>query len=357
MADVTLAEFSEFLSGQGFDNEIDGDGAVRVSAVNTLEDAQAGEISFLSNPKYTDLLGQTKASAVISDRSVAAPEGLTLLRCDDPYAGVTAAIIRIHGYRVHPEWGIDDRAIIAESATVGDGANIGPYVTISDHVVIGEDVTIYPGCYLGEHAVVGDRVILFPNVVIYDHACLGNRITVHAGSVIGQDGLGYVRHKGGWLKIPQVGKIVIEDDVEIGAACALDRATLGTTRIGRGTKMSDSVVVGHGASIGEECMFVAQVGIAGSATIGNHVTLAGQSGVGGHLTVGDGATVGARGGVITDLEPGREYGGFPAVEVAAFRRQVVNLRRLPELRQRVRDLEQIVRGLRGQVGRGDDQID
>ena len=192
----------------------------------------------------------------------------------------------------------------------------------------------------------GDGVTLFPNVVLYDGTRVGNRVTIHAGSVVGQDGLGYAPIDGKWLKIPQVGRTVIEDDVEIGACCALDRATLGETRIGRGTKFSDMVVIGHGTKVGEHCMFVAQVGVAGSTKIGHHVTLAGQVGVSGHLTIGDNVRVGAKSGVHSNIDAGAEYMGSPAVESSAFKRQASVAHRLPELKKRVRDLETEVAELR-----------
>jgi len=185
-----------------------------------------------------------------------------------------------------------------------------------------------------------DDVTLFPNVVIYDGSVIGNRVTIHAGSVIGQDGLGYAPRNGQWIKIPQIGRIIIEDDVEIGANCAFDRATLGRTRVGRGTKFSNGVVIGHGASVGEDCMVVALVGIAGSAKIGNHVTLAGQVGVAGHLEIADSVKIGAQSGVASSLKQPGEYMGTPAVEAAAFRRQVSVIHRLPEMKERLRQLEQ-----------------
>ena len=355
MNTMTLAELSEFFASQGFANEIEGDGSINLSAVNTLEDAGPGEISFLSNPKYTRLLAETKASVVIVDRHAALPEGMSALRCDEPYAGVTAAIIRIHGHRIHPQWGIDQRAVIAQSARIGGGASIGPYVTVRDNVVIGENVTLYPGCYIGDEVSMGDKVTIFPNVVIYDQSQIGSRVTIHAGTVVGEDGLGYAPHNGKWLKIPQVGRIIIEDDVEIGACCALDRATLGATRIGRGTKFSNLVAVGHGARMGQDCMIVAQVGIAGSTRLGNHVTLAGQVGVSGHLAIGDNVKVGAQSGVRCNLEPDGEYLGSPAVEGSAFRRQTSLVQRLPQLKQRLRNLETEVAELRKRVEEYDRQ--
>ena len=353
MPDLTLAELSEFLRQQGFDNGIIGDGSLRVTAVGTLEDAGAGEITFLANPKYTGHLATTQASAVIVDRKTMLPERLAAIRCNDPYAAVTAAIIRLHGHRTHPQWGLDDRASVAESARIGENGHLGPHVTVGDSAVIGRNAVIYPGCCVGDGTAIGDDVTLFPNVVIYDRSIIGNRVTIHAGSVIGQDGLGYAPHGGKWIKIPQVGRIIIEDDVEIGANCSFDRATLGVTRVGKGTKFSNGVVIGHGATIGEHCMIVGQVGIAGSATIGNRVTLAGQVGVTGHLKIADDVKVGAQSGVNTSLKAAGEYIGSPAVDRTAFGRQVAAVKKLPEMKRRLRELEREVAELRRSIEKDD----
>lgn len=355
MSSVKLAELSEFLSREGFTNEIDGDPRIAISAVNTLESAGPGELSFLTNPKYRNALPRTKASAVILDRSSEAPNGLTAVRCDEPYAALSAAIVRIHGYRKHPQWGIDSSASIAPNAQIGEGASIGPQVTVAEHVTIGKNVTLYPGCYVADHVTMGDDVTLFPNVVIYDRTTIGHRVTIHAGTVVGEDGLGYAPLDGKWLKIPQAGQVVIEDDVELGACCAIDRATVGTTRIGRGTKFSNSVVVGHGCRIGEDCLLVAQVGLGGSTTLGRNVILAGQVGVSGHVTIGDGAKVGAQSGVHTNIAPATEYLGSPAVEGGTFRRQNSLIHQLPKLKKRVNQLEDELAALRAQVeGNGRD---
>jgi UDP-3-O-[3-hydroxymyristoyl] glucosamine N-acyltransferase len=353
LSGLTLAEFSEFLAQQGFDNEIVGDRDLRVTAVGTLDDAGPGQITFLSNPKYTGHLATTEASVVILDRTTPLPERLTAVRCDDPYAAVTAAIIRLHGHRTHPKWGIDERAAIARSASIGENSHVGPYVTVGDDVTIGRKAVIYPGCYVGDGTTLGDDVTLFPNVVIYDGSTIGNRVTIHAGSVIGQDGLGYAPHRGQWIKIPQVGRIIIEDDVEVGANCSFDRATLGVTRVGKGTKFSNNVVIGHGAVVGEHCMIVGHVGIAGSATIGNRVTLAGQVGVTGHLKIADDVKVGAQSGVNTSLKAAGEYVGSPAVDRVAFGRQVAAIKKLPDMKQRLRGLEREVAELRAAIKRKD----
>jgi len=206
MNTITLAELSHYLEHQGFPNQIDGAGDIQIFGVNTLNEAGAGEISFLANSKYKDQLFTTKASAVIVNHNDGKPEELNVIRCADPYGALAAAVICIHGVRKHPAWGIDSRTQIADSARIGANANIGPFVTIDNDVIIGDNVTLYPGCYIGYGAVLGDDVTLYPNVVVYDGSRIGSRVSLHANTVIGQDGLGYASVDGRWLKIPQAGR-------------------------------------------------------------------------------------------------------------------------------------------------------
>ena len=324
-----------------------------VTAVNTLEDASDGEITFLSNPKYLNALGDTRASAVILKDDVAVPSGLSAVRCADPYGAVTVAIVRLHGHRKHPHWGISERASIDPSATIGANPNIAGGVTISANVTIGGNCTIYPGCYLADHVRIGDDCILFPNVVVYDHCVLGNRVTIHAGSVVGEDGLGYAPRGDNWTKIPQAGRAIVGDDVEIGANCAIDRATLGHTEIGSGTKFGNVVVIGHGTKVGRDCMFVGHIGVAGSVTVGRHVTLAGQVGVAGHLTIGDGARVGAQSGIAGDVDPKAEVLGSPAIPIDQAKRSFYVFQKLPDWIKRIKDLEREVKELREKLDGSD----
>ncbi|MGZ8975727.1 UDP-3-O-(3-hydroxymyristoyl)glucosamine N-acyltransferase, partial [Methylomagnum sp.] len=311
--------------------------------------AGEGELGFLSNIKYRQQLLETKASAAIIGPDEPAPEHLAVLRCPDPYGAVAAAILRIHGVRKHPQWGLSPRADVDPSVRVGDNANIAPGVTIDAEVVIGANATIYPGGYIGRGAVIGDDVTLYPNVVVYDGSKLGHRVTLHAGTVIGQDGLGYAPVDGRWMKIPQAGWAVVEDDVEMGANCAIDRATLGQTQIGTGTKFSDAVVIGHGTKVGKNGMFVAQTGLAGSVMVGDNVTMGGQVGVAGHLTIGDNVVIGAKSGVWSDIPANERYFGIPAFKWKAFWRQVAAVKELPDLIKKLRRLEKEVETLRAKL--------
>lgn len=352
MAPLRLSELCDVLAGVGFQARVVGEDRL-IHGVNTLDEASDGEITFLSNPKYRSSLIDTKASAVIVNEGVTVPDSLPAIRCTDPYAAVTVAIIELHGHRKHPQWGLSERASIDPSATIGENPNIAGGVTIRANVTIGDNCTMYPGCYIADGVRIGDDCTLFPNVVVYDQCVLGSRVTIHAGSVIGEDGLGYAPHEGRWLKIPQIGRTVIGDDVEIGANCAIDRATLGETEVGPGTKFGNLVVIGHGAKVGSDCLFVGQVGVAGSTTIGRHVTLAGQVGVAGHLTIGEDARVGAQAGVAGDVEPKAEVMGTPAIPIEQAKRSFYVIQKLPDWVKRIKDLEREVKELHEKLdGRG-----
>lgn len=300
--------------------ELHGSGTVEVSSVATLADAQAGQISFLANPKYASQMTDTRASAVIVPPKVNS-DRVALLKCKDPYYAFAQAIVLLHGHRKHPHAGVHPKAHVEESATIGQGT------------------VVYPGAYVGPRCRVGTDCVIHPNVTIYEDCVLGDRVIVHAGTVIGQDGFGYAPHDGAHFKIPQIGNVVIEDDVEIGANCAIARASLGTTLIGRGTKIDGLVMIGHGTSIGEHGILVAQVGIAGSVTIGHHVTLAGQVGVAGHIKIGDHVTVGAQSGVMADVEDKSILIGGPAMPASQARRVYSIFTQLPEWTDRIKKLE------------------
>ncbi|MBI5864262.1 MAG: UDP-3-O-(3-hydroxymyristoyl)glucosamine N-acyltransferase [Planctomycetes bacterium] len=346
----TLSQVCETLRRNGISPELVGDPNREIRGVATLEDACDGEIAFLSNPKYEKALQTTRAAAVVVKLDADAPDGMNLIRVSDPYAAITVMIVELYGYRRHRRVPPGPGAFIHPSARVGPNATIHPGATIDEDVVIGADATIYPGCYVGPRTHIGDRVLLFPNVVIYDDTRIGDRVTIHAGSVIGEDGLGYAPVGGKWIKIPQIGTVEIGDDVEIGSNCSIDRATLGRTRIGSGTKFSNLIAIGHGTQIGAHCLFVAQVGLAGSVSVGDHVTMAGQAGIVGHIRIGDNATVGAKAGVTNNVPDGQTVLGQPAIPIRDMRRQVALIGRLPEMNETIRKLEKRIAELESQLG-------
>lgn len=368
MNQIALSQIPGLLARHGMTADIHGDAASHVRAVNTLEDAQAGEISFLSNPKYEKLLQTTRASAVVLKPDVAAPDRLALVRTPDPYAAITALMVALHGYRKHPRPSLaPSRASparpdaapalpgVSPSARVGPDSSIHPAAAIDDHAsigrnaiihagahvaqhaVIGDNAVLYPGVYVGPRCRIGNDVLLYPNVVIYEECILGDRVTIHSGTVVGNDGLGYAPVNGRWIKIPQIGIVEIGDDVEIGSNCSIDRATIGRTVIGAGSKFSNLIAIGHGTRIGESCLLVAQVGIAGSVTVGHHVTMAGQAGIVGHVRIGDKSVIGAKAGVTNDVPDGETVLGQPAIPMRDKKREVALIGRLPEIRESVRD--------------------
>lgn len=300
-----------------------GDGAAVISSAHTLEEAEPGQVSFLSNPKYEKLLATTRATAVIAGLS-ARSDRVTLLRTNDPYHAFMQAVVLLHGHRKHPHHGIHPAAHIDPTATIG------------------EKSIIYPGVYIGPRAKVGRDCILYPNAVVYDDCILGDRVTLHAGAVIGQDGFGYSTHKGIHHKIPQVGNVIVEDDVEIGANVAIQRATMGSTIIGKGTKLSDLVAVGHATRIGPHGLIVSLAGIAGSTKIGHHAIIGGQAGVIGHITLGDNVTIAAQAGVINDVPDQTLMMGAPATAAPHGRKVLSLTAQLPDLLERIRRLEQQV---------------
>lgn len=313
---LTLAQLAAQIDAQ-----VVGDGTQTVSSAATLEDAQPGQLSFLSNPRYAGKLADTRATAVVVARNITA-DRLTLLRAADPYYAFAQAVILLHGHRRHPHAGVHP------------GAHVDPTA------VIGEGTILYPGVFIGPRVRIGRDCILYPNVVVYDDCILGDRVTLHAGTSIGHDGFGYATHQGIHHKIPQVGNVIIEDDVEIGANCAVERATLGSTVIGKGTKFCDLIAIGHGTKIGDHGLIVALVGVAGSVTVGHHVTMAGQAGVAGHLTIGDHVTIGAQAGVVNHLADNSVVMGAPAMPVSHGRRVYTLFTQLPELADRIKKLEQ-----------------
>lgn len=334
-----LRTLAKHLSSIGMACTVEGEPDREIVGVATLEDAGPDEVGFLANPKYEAVLRTTAAGAVIVSKDQPVPDGLTVLRVPDPYAAVTAVMVQIHGYREHDQVGLSDRAVIHPSAIIGNSANIHHGATIESDVVIGNNAVIYPGVYIARGCRIGHDCVLYPNVVIYDRSILGDRVTIHGGSVIGEDGLGYAPVGEKWKKIPQIGAVELGDDVEIGANCTIDRATLGRTLIASGTKFSNLIAIGHGTKIGENCMFVAQVGVAGSVIVGKHVTMAGKVGIAGHLNIGDNARIAAMAGIMKDVPPNTSVAGLPAIPFKDALRSFSLVERLPQLHKQLRKLE------------------
>ncbi len=333
MSSKTLAELAQYVGGR-----VHGDGNVKINAAATLGRAGEGDISFLSNAKYEKQLLTTKASAVIVGRDTVTAS-VPLLVSDDPYYAFMQIMVLLHGHRKHKKVGISARASIADSAKIGADCSIHDFATIADGAKVGDGCVIYPGVYVGENVAIGNDCILYPNAAIYEGCRIGNRVIVNSNAAIGEDGFGFASHNGTHHKIPQIGTVIIEDDVEIGACCGIERGTLSDTIIGQGSKLGDLVAIGHGTKIGAHCLLVAQVGVAGSTTLGHHCVVGGQVGIVGHITIGNNVTIGAQAGVINDVPDGKIVLGAPAIDASIAKRAYGMIQYLPELRQTIRDLQ------------------
>lgn len=329
----TLKEIADHVGGR-----VCGDPTITVGAVATLERAGPGEISFLVNRKYERLLGTTKAGAVIVGKAIdAAP--LPLIVASDPYYALMQTMVLLHGHRQHKPVGTSPKASIAETAEIAPDCHIHDFATIADNARIGAGCIIYPCAFIGPDVRLGDGCIVYPNVTIYEGCRIGNRVIVNANSTIGVDGFGYATHDGRHHKIPQIGRVILEDDVEIGSSCGIERGTLDDTVIGEGSKLGDMITIGHGTKIGAHCLLVAQIGIAGSTTLGHHCTVGGQVGIVGHIRIGNNVTIGAQAGVVNSIPDGETVMGAPAIDAGQARRAYTMLQFLPDMRQDIRNLQ------------------
>ena len=319
--------------------ELVGSGNLVIEGVAPIAEAGPGEISFAENlkvlAKYKD---QTQAGALIVPKE-AQEVGRPHIKVANPRLAF-AQVLQEFAWSPDVKPGVDPSAVVDETAELGKGVIIGPQVIVGPGAKIGKGTILMGGVYIGAETVLGENCLLYPHACIRERVKLGNRVIIHAGVVIGQDGFGFVSLPSGHVKVPHIGTVIIEDDVEIGANSAIERGTCGTTVIGRGTKIGNLVQVGHNVRLGEDCLVVAMTGIAGSAIVGNRVVLAGQSGIAGHLTVGDNCVVAARGLVAGDLAPNSFVSGFPARPHKENMRILAAERKLPELLRRVRQLEQ-----------------
>jgi UDP-3-O-[3-hydroxymyristoyl] glucosamine N-acyltransferase len=314
-----------------------GDPERRLRGVRTLEEAGPEHLTFLANPRYRDALRRSGAGVVLCRTADAVP-GRDWIEVDDPYYAL-ALVLPLFYPAAPSAGGIDPRAALGRDVALGRGVAIGPFAAVGDGCRLADGVALGAGVVLGDGVTVGEGSVLHPRVVVYAGCRLGARVVVHAATVIGADGFGYATRGGVHHKVLQVGDVVIEDDVEIGAGCTIDRAALGSTVIGAGTKIDDQVMIAHNVVIGPGSILVAQSGVAGSARLGRGVVLAGQSGIAGHLTVGDGARVAAKSALLQDLEAGVTAAGIPAIPISAWRRAQAVWSRLPEVLRRLRRLE------------------
>jgi UDP-3-O-[3-hydroxymyristoyl] glucosamine N-acyltransferase len=328
----TVAEIAKELGG-----EVVGDGALKLTGFAPATTARAGDLTFAENETFFLKAEQSAADAIL---------------IDGPYASARKVLIRVPNARIafarvlplfFPELpfapGIHPSSLVDPSAQIDPAAHVGPFCVVGENVKIGPGAVLQGGNHIGRNSVIGAQSRLFPNVVVYSQTQIGQRVRIHSGAVIGSDGFGYVFDSGAHRKVPQVGHVIVQDDVEIGANVAIDRGALGPTIIGKGTKIDNLVQIAHNVTLGEHCLVVAQVGIAGSTKIGAYTTLAGQVGITGHLKIGAKVIVAAQSGVMHDIPDGGKWMGAPAQPDRQAKRQMIALRHLPDLIRRVGELE------------------
>lgn len=330
---MKLSSLAEIL-----DARLNGDGDVNVLAVASLQEAGPADVAFLADARYARLVAKTNAAAVIVSEDFDGSAAATLLVVKDIDEAQEILLQAFAPPPDLPEPGIDKTACVAKTAQIPENVRIGPHAVIGEGAVIGAATIIGPGCVLGRDVQIGKGCRLWPNVVINQRCVLGDRVVIHANSTIGTDGFGYHTVDGEHRKRTHIGTVVIEDDVEIGANSCIDRARVGCTRIGRGTKIDNLVMVAHNVKIGPHCLMAAQSGIAGSSELGHHVVLAGAAGVIDHVKIGDGAMIGAKSVVISDVEPGEKVFGTPAQTVRTFFRQFSLIQKLPEMARELKSL-------------------
>lgn len=320
---------------------VEGDGEVKVSTFAKIEEGHPGALSFLANPKYTHFIYSTASSAVLVSRDFKPeqPVSATLIRVDDPYATVAMLLAMVEKMTADSRTGIEQPSFIAPDAVVAPDAYVGAFAYISPRARIGARAKIYPQVYVGDDAVIGDDTILYPGVKVYKGCRIGSRCIIHSGAVIGADGFGFAPVDGHYEKIPQTGNVVIADDVEIGANTTIDRAMMGSTSIGQGTKLDNLIQIAHNCAVGPDTVIAAQAGVAGSAKIGSNCMIGGQVGIVGHITVADRTEIGAQSGISKATSEGDRLMGSPAVDIMDYARNLVYVKKLGSLFDRVKAIE------------------
>ncbi|MFH1577825.1 MAG: UDP-3-O-(3-hydroxymyristoyl)glucosamine N-acyltransferase [Candidatus Omnitrophota bacterium] len=336
---MTVREIADFLGG-----EATGDKEAVITGVAGIKEAKQGEITFLSNPRYNHLVSKTQASAIITSRETDFP-AKCLIRTDDPSLAFAKIVNKFCPKKMSHPQGIHPSAIIARGVKLGKDAAIGAYTVIEENAVIGDNTIIYPHCFIGKGVIIGNDSLIYANVSIREEVILGSRVMIQSGSVIGSDGFGYITQGQSHQQIPQVGTVVIEDDVEIGANVAIDRARFNKTIIGKGTKIDNLVQIGHNVIIGENCILVGLVGVSGSTTLGNNVILAGQAGIAGHISIGDNTVVAGKSGVSKSLPANSIVSGFPAKPHSIAKRINACIQNLPRLYKKVDQIKKKIEGL------------
>jgi len=340
--EFTAKQIADFIGGR-----VDGDGNASVHSFAKIEEGMPGAISFLSNPKYTHYIYDTKSTIVLINKDVKLekPVQATLIRVDNAYECI-AKLLQLYESMKPQKVGIDSLAFVSPTAKIGTDCYIGAFAYIGDNVVVGNGCKLYPHTFIGDNVKLGNECSIYPNVSIYHNCKLGNNVTIHAGSVIGADGFGFAPNAEGYNKIPQIGTVTIEDNVEIGANSCVDRSTMGSTILHKGVKIDNLVQIAHNVEIGENTVMSAQVGVAGSTKIGSWCMFGGQVGLAGHITIGDKTFLGAQSGVPGNIKGQTTLIGTPPMEPKSYFKSQAIFRRLPEMYKQISELQKQIEELK-----------
>lgn len=339
----TLGEIAKFVNG-----ELIGPPDIIITGISGIKEASHGDITFLANSKYESLMEATHASAIITSKK-SVNSSKPLIKTESPSFAFAKVVSMFAPGAIHHPKGISQLALISPNARLGKNVAVGAFTIIEENVEIGDNAVIYGNCYIGCETKIGEKSIIYPNVSIRERISIGSKVIIHCGAVIGSDGFGFAKVKGVQEKIPQIGTVVIEDDVEIGANVTIDRARFDKTFIGKGTKIDNLVQIAHNVVIGENCTIIAQAGISGSTTIGKDAILAGQAGLVGHITVGDGAIAAAQAGVTKSIPPHTMVSGYPARKHDEAKRVNACVQNLPQLYKRIKELEKKIEELQNKA--------
>lgn len=346
MIKKTVGEIACLVHG-----EVVGDADIVIAGARGISEACCGDIAFVANTRYIPLVNKTQASAIIVPlhmEKVAKP----VIKVKDPSSAFAQVVKVFYPESIQHPKGIDKNAVISKKAKIGKGVAVGAYAVIEDHVEIGDNSIVYAGCFIGHGSHIGSDCLFYANVSIRENIQIGNRVFIQSGSVIGSEGFGYLNVEGVHCLIPQIGTVVIEDDVEIGANVAIDRARFDRTVIGKGTKIDNLVQIAHNVIIGQNCIIVAQAGISGSTRIGNGVTIAGQAGLVGHITIGDGAILAAQAGVTKSVPPKTVVSGYPARPHQEAKRINAYVQNLPQMAASIKELKKRIEELEAELKKG-----
>lgn len=345
-------EFTAKQIAEKIDGKIEGDPDIKVSSFGKLEEAIEGQLAFLANPKYEEFLYTTKASIIIINASLAVERKLnaTLIRVTDAYSSFAAILTAYSQMAKANLTGIQEPSYISQAVTMGTNIFVGAFTYIGNNVTIGNDVKLYPQVFLGDNVTIGDGSIIYPGVKIHHDCVIGKNVSLHAGCVIGGDGFGYApQSDGSFTKVPQIGNVVVEDNVEIGANTTIDRATIGSTFIKTGAKLDNLIQIAHNVEIGNNTVIAAQSGVSGSTKIGKNVMIGGQAGVVGHIQIADGSKINAQSGVAKSIKtPNTSVTGSPAFDYGHALRSQILSRNLPEMEKRIKELEQMMEQLKAE---------